>query len=706
MAGSRRFAAGAALVALLGSGGYLRSQGSPGSQGAQSPSPQTQPAQASPQTDQQPPIFRAGVNVVRVDVIVTDKSGKPISDLKPDDFEVTEGGKAQKIETFKLVSLDGGLLAGLDAPPVAIRTDADEEVEAARDDVRLFAMFLDDYHVRKDSSLVMRQQLARFIETQLGPSDMIGLMSPLEAMAAVRMTRNHNAVQRALEQFEGRKYDYRPQNAAEESYVYRVSAEQIEQIRNQVSFSAIKALIRHMGALKDGRKALILVSEGYSSVLPPQLRDTGGAPAGGTFTPADSTAGNDPREVTRQLFASVDINTELRDIYDLANRNNVAIYAVDPRGLATSEFSIDQPAVNARTDSQYLNGTMDTLRVLAENSDGRAILNRNDLAIGMKQIIIDSSAYYLLGYNSTMTAPDGKFHEIKVSLKVKRPGVEIRHRKGYWALKPDDAAKMAAAASRATAAAPVSPVAAALAATSTPRSRAIRTWIGTERGENGKTRVTFVWEPVAKTPGEVVRDSDRPARVALTASGADGPQYFRGRVPETAVPPVAGALAGSRVTFEAQPGRMQLRLSVEGQGADVIDSEVREVTVPDLSSPQTTFATPQLFRARSLPELQRLKGEPQPVPVAARDFSRSERLLLRVAVYGPAGTTPALKALMVNRGGQTMSELPVATAGSSGGLSQVEVSLANLSPGDYGISLTATGEGGNATELVAFRVTN
>ena len=93
------------------------------------------------------PIFRTGINFVRVDVIVTDKNGKPVGDLKPDDFEVIEEGKPQTIETFKLVSLDGGLMASTKEPPRAIRTDDDEESEAARDDVRLFAIFLDDYHV-------------------------------------------------------------------------------------------------------------------------------------------------------------------------------------------------------------------------------------------------------------------------------------------------------------------------------------------------------------------------------------------------------------------------------------------------------------------------------------------------------------------------------------------------------------------------------
>ena len=79
-------------------------------------------------------------------------------------------------------------------PPREIRTDYDEEAEAARDDVRLFAIFLDDYHVRRGASISVRKQLATFVQNNLGPSDMIGVMYPLESTRAVRMTRNHSAV--------------------------------------------------------------------------------------------------------------------------------------------------------------------------------------------------------------------------------------------------------------------------------------------------------------------------------------------------------------------------------------------------------------------------------------------------------------------------------------------------------------------------------
>src|SRR5438034_8877453 len=166
----------------------------------------------------QPPVFRTGINFVRVDVIISDKQGNAVADLQQGDFDVTEDGKAQKIETFKLIKLDGGAMAASEGPPRPIRTDYDEEAEASKEDVRLFAIFLDDYHVRRGASLAVREPLSRFVQRQLGPSDMIGIMYPLESTSSVRMTRNHEAVVKGLQQFIGRKYEYQPKNYLEEKY--------------------------------------------------------------------------------------------------------------------------------------------------------------------------------------------------------------------------------------------------------------------------------------------------------------------------------------------------------------------------------------------------------------------------------------------------------------------------------------------------------
>ncbi len=583
----RRLSVAAAVAAVL----VLRGE-------AQQPTTQQPPAQQPPAQDPQAaqpqPTFRAGINFVRVDVILTDRNGNQIVDVQPTDFEVFEDGKPQKIETFKLVKLDGGTADSVKEPPRQIRTDEDEEAEASRDDVRLFAIFLDDYHVRRGTSMSARGQLAKFVETQIGPSDMVGVMYPLESTASVRMTRNHSAVTRALQQFLGRKFEYEPKNQIEENYAH-YPTEIVERIRTQVSMSAIKALIVHMGSLKEGRKALILVSEGFSYMVPPQMRNADATmPGFGNPNAFDPFAGvNSLQEDRAAWSAGNDIATDLRDLYDTANRNNVSIYSVDPRGLATNEFDISEN-INLQTDSKYLTSTMDTLRVLAENTDGRAIVNRNDITAGMRQITRDSSAYYLLGYNSTQSPSDGKFHEIRV--RVKRPGVQVRARKGYWAMTADDTAR--ATAPKKDERAPEVTNALNAVAARTSSAAVVRTWIGTSRGANGKTRVTFVWEPIPKTPGDVVSNrSDPAARVSVMAVGSDGSPYYRGKVEGS---PASGPIAakGGQVSFEVNPGKVQLRLSVEGSMSQVLDTETREISVPDLTSPQAMLGTPSIYRAR------------------------------------------------------------------------------------------------------------
>ncbi len=399
--------------------------------------------------------------------------------------------------------------------------------------------------------------------------------------------------------------------------------------------------------------------------------------------------------------ATFDMDLQLRQLTTAANRNNVAIYAVDPRGLTNSEFGIERN-IGSQVDRQYLTATMESLRTLSTMTDGRAIINRNDLTIGMKQIVRDTSAYYLLGYTSTFAEPDGKFHEIKVT--VKRPGVQVRARQGYWAVTRQEAAA-AAAPPKPALPKPIENALSTVVATS--RARVIRTWIGTERGEGGKTKVTFVWEPTPRLAGEPVRESDQPARVTLTAAGSDGNPYFRGQLSAaTATPGTAGASdAGRRVSFDVPPGQMQLRVSVEGADAGLLDSETREVAVPDLTAPQTSLSTPQIYRARTVREMQQFKGDPQALPTIGREFSRADRLLIRVAAYGPGVAKPTVSARILSRVGQVITTFASAPSSPDGAASDFEVPLSGLAAGEYVLQIEAMGEGGDARELVAFRIT-
>jgi hypothetical protein len=390
-------------------------------------------------------------------------------------------------------------------------------------------------------------------------------------------------------------------------------------------------------------------------------------------------------------------------VFEVANRNNTSIYAVDARGLAVFEHGVES-GVPITADARGLRDTMDSLRMVADNTDGRAIINRNDLAVGMKQIIRDASGYYLLGYTSSQAPTDGKFHEIKV--RVNRKNVEVRARKGYWALNAEEAA-------RATAPPKPEPPAAitnALTAIAEPaRGRPARFWIGTSRGENGTTRVTFVWEPIPPAPGERNSESMQAARIALTATAPDGRPLFRGRVPESgpdlptasSTPTTQTATTGASTTFEAPPGQVQLKVVVEGARGQVMDSVVRELTLPDFTSTQVSLGTPRFYRGRTVRDIQNIKAKPDAVPIVEREFSRAERLLVRAEPYAPGGLTPAVTAKLLSRSGSAMTDLQVQM---NGGTADIEFPLSGLAAGEYLIEITAKTEAGTAQEILAFKV--
>ena len=290
----------------------------------------------------------------------------------------------------------------------------------------------------------------------------------------------------------------------------------------------------------------------------------------------------------------------MQDVFNAANRSNTAIYTVDPRGLATGEFDINEN-VGMQRSNDSLRQTQDTLRVLADETDGRAIVNRNDLARAMKQIVADSSAYYLIGYNSTQAPQDGKFHEIKV--RVKRPGVEVRARKGYWALTAvgDGARHRAAEAGPAAGGEPGAVV----------DRRAVARPLRAHLGRHGARRRR-------QDPGHVRVGADpaaaRPAARATRRRSRSSPRrrtarpYFRGDVADAARcgrrPRPAAPRVRHRVTFDVPPGQAcTLRMSINGADGQ-LDSDDREVVVPDLTAAEVTLTTPRVFVARTAREFQ------------------------------------------------------------------------------------------------------
>jgi hypothetical protein len=310
----------------------------------------------------------------------------------------------------------------------------------------------------------------------------------------------------------------------------------------------------------------------------------------------------------------------------------------------------------------------------------------------------DSSAYYLLGYNSSQAPQDGKFHSIRV--RVKRPGVQIRARKGYWAL----TASETTAALTPPKPGPPPAINRALASLATPNARFVRTWVGTSAGENGKTKVTFVWEPLPQAPGS---RREAPHDVSLLVASPSGELVFRGDVGSGAANGSgnggqAGPQQPATISFDAPPGRLEMRMTVRGSGKETLDTEEREITVPDLTSAEVRLGTPRVFVARNAREFQQLRQDASATPTAGRDFRRTDRLVIRVDAFGP-GDGGAVTSRLLNRQGQKMVDLPV-TRG-EGPLRVIDLPLSNLAPGEYLLEVAAAGEGQEpVTELVAFKV--
>ncbi len=601
---------------------------------------------AAPQGNRQP-TFRTGVNIVRVDVIVTDDNGNPVTDLTKDEFEIVEDGKVQTIDLFRQIRIDG-TVPSVERPRQVLTRDS-EEREASREDVRIFAVLLADYQVCAARSRLVRDALTTFIG-KLGANDLVAVMTPLTSIRDLAFTYDHDSIVQTLQRFEGRRGDYTPRNQIETEHAQLLGG--VELIRAAVVRDALKALAVRLGSMREGRKTVIFVSEGF--------------PSGWL---------NDPRQ--------------LREITQEANRHNTSIYPIDPRGLVASDGDVTasiRPGCGRVPTGMRLRLSQDTLRELADETDGRAIVNRNSLSEGLAQILRDSSLHYLLGYSSTSAQPDGKFHQIRV--RVKRPKVDVRARKGYWASTAEDVSRAAN-----PALATPAPILDALAALATPNQdgRQVRTWVGVGRGAEGKSRVTVVWEALA---GAGTSRVDAAANVTITATRSGAGTIFEN-------PPADLAAASHRVSFDVAPGSLEVKVVLADREGNIIDRETRSIDVPEYAGQAAALGTPRFYRPRTPREFQTLTADAEAIPVVTRDFARTDRLLIRVDAYAPGDDARSPSAAILSRTGRKMFDVPVtpATAGAS---HQIDLTLSPLPPGEYLLEVVAAPTG--PRQFAAFRV--
>lgn len=366
-----------AVVVLLG----ILSQGPP-------PVPPATPPQGTPPAQQgQPPIFRSGADVVRVDATVLDNKGQPVRDLRPEDFTLEEDGVSQRIQSFDLLDLAA---SASDGRSLDITSTYKAEQELAREDVRIFLIFWDEYHIHPQfQTPLLRDALVTFLRTMLRPTDLVAIMDPWTPMDSLRWTRSVGELWTTALSLRGRQGVYTPpRNGAEENHLTQFG--RIERLRAQVSFSALESAMLHLASKREGRKAIIYLSREFG------------------------------------VGDRVENFNRTTELIRTANDSNVAVYVINPDGITMRGM---------RTG---------ILTDLARESGGESTFT-NSPDVALRRAVQQTGAVYLLGYSPTPLRRDGKFHKVKVS--VKRSGVQVRARAGYWA--PDERT-IAAAKAKAT----------------------------------------------------------------------------------------------------------------------------------------------------------------------------------------------------------------------------------------------------------------
>jgi hypothetical protein len=235
------------------------------------------------------------------------------------------------------------------------------------------------------------------------------------------------------------------------------------------------------------------------------------------------------------------------------------------------------------------------------------------------------------------------------------------------------------------------------------RSPLIQSWSGVTPAETGRALVMVTWTPSATLAPTVTATTQKPraATVVIKASTPDGTVLFDGPVGPTGDPVSPGV--PNHASFDAPLGPVRVDMKILDVKGVVIDTDTRDLTVPKPQSSGPTIYAPAVLRARSAREFRELSGDPNAAPVPTRDFWRTDRLLIRVPAFDASGSPVAVAATLLNRWRQPMRSVDPMSQPSEA-ITQFDLPLAGLAPGEYTLRLSVAGPGGTISEHVTFRV--
>ncbi len=589
--------------------------------------------------------FRTEADFVEVHAIVTDGSGAFVRDLTSDDFEIYEDGRLRAPTVFSLVDL----------PVVRPFTpgNADEPIEpdvratAGAFDGRLYILLLDELHTVVRRTNYVREVAKGFIDEYLGVGDLGAVIfTSGRQEAGQELTDSRRLLKEAIDRFQGRKLP----SAGAEKLARHISGrnqfiggeeqqrtpeglQQAESIRDPFdqerafnvrrALQSIETLSNWLADVQGRRKALLFFSEGFDYDI---------------YQPFNREGSLLVRE-TREATAA-------------AQRANVTVYGIDPRGLSAfggmieiNGTSSDYPQLDFGTFRGQLNELLlaqESLMSLSEETGGLAIVNSGDLAGGLGRIVLDNSRYYLLGYYSDSTEWS-RDRFMNIDVRVKRPGLEVRARKGF--LPPDtEAIERAREAEVVSGTSPA--LTAALGKPIPIGDLPLRVFAAPLRGRDDNASVLVALE----IDGPSLKFEERDGRFAesievsivavderVRTQGGDRQTFNLNLMPETHAR-VSSTGVRTVTQLDLPPGRYQIRVGVHETTGRTIGTVPYDLDVPDysempfaLSGVLLTSSAAELFAtANQNADWDRLLPTP---PVVTRTFSASDTLTLFAEVY-------------------------------------------------------------------------
>jgi VWFA-related protein len=404
--------------------------------GAQTPGSQapTPGAPAAPPAQEGQPTFRVNIDLVTMDAIVRNGQDQFVADLTKDDFQILEDGIAQDIQSFTLVH--GGRVHNLLTPPPP---PTEEGVilppSRPRNDTtgRIFVIIVDDMHLDFRNTGRIRDLFKKVGRDLIHEGDMFCIVSTGPSSIAIDPTYDRKVLDEAIKKITGNGLKPEdiiqgPEGADGPSEV---------RYRAHVAFSTAFDMLRQMEKITNRRKAVVWVSNGYDFNPFAEAR-TGEDPVfGGRYGQTREEGQQMNQQFNQgQQFADADLARELAEVTRTANRANATLYTIDPRGLVAGS-DLDQQ-LDPVEYGNYIRKTQDSLRVLAEQTGGIAVVNQNDFTKALKRIDAETSDYYVLGYYSSN--PDPLKRTRKVEVKVTKPDLNVISRTSYTLRQPPSAA--------------------------------------------------------------------------------------------------------------------------------------------------------------------------------------------------------------------------------------------------------------------------